>query len=104
MDETADIFGATPGFSSAWLDRSELRRVKSRLADDVAFGLMISGNLTVESYALARSLAAGAARLGAAIRHENVVGLVASGERVTGIRTDQGMINCDAVVLATGHG
>jgi glycine oxidase len=102
LEETATLFRSTEGFSSTWLDRTELRRIEPRLARDVDFGVLIEGNLTVESHDLTRSLAAAAARLGATIRLVPVLGVVTSGEYVTGVETDEGMIACDEIVLATG--
>jgi glycine oxidase len=102
LEETAALFRSTEGFSSAWLDRTELRRIEPRLAPDVDFGVLIEGNLTVESQDLTRSIAAGAARLGAAIRLAPVLGVVTSGEYVTGVQTDEGRFACDEIVLATG--
>ncbi len=102
LEETAVLFQTTNGFSSAWLDQDDLRQMEPRLARDASFGVLTEGNLTVDSYDFTRSLAGGAAQLGATILHEAALGAAVSGERVTGIRTGQGVIACDEVVLATG--
>jgi glycine oxidase len=102
LEEIEALFRSTEGFSSTWLDHIELRRIEPRLARDVDFGVLIEGNLTVESHDLTRSLAAAAARLGAAIRLVPVLGVVTSGGYVTGVQTNEAMIACDEIVLATG--
>lgn len=102
LEETAALFKTTGGFSSTWLDRDDLRQMEPRLASDTAFGVLTEGNLTVDGYDVTRSLADGAVRLGATILCEPALGAIASGERVTGIQTRQGVIACDEVVLATG--
>jgi glycine oxidase len=102
LRETARLFEATHGFSSAWLDRTTLHQIEPRLAHDVSFGVLTEGNLTIDGFDFTSSLADAAAQLGAAILHETVLGIVASGQRVTGIRTGQGVIACDEVILATG--
>lgn len=102
LEETAALFEATDGFSSVWLDRSDLRRIEPRLANDISFGLLTEGNFSIDSYGFTRSLADGAVQLGAAIVHETALGVAASGQRVAGIQTGRGVIACDDVVLATG--
>ncbi len=102
LEETASLFQATVGFSSSWLDRPDLHRIERRLARDVGFGVLTEGNLSVESYDLTQSLAAGAARQGAAIRRATVSGVVTAGEYVTGVQTSDGVIACDEIVFATG--
>ena len=102
LEETAALFRTTEGFSSAWLDSNDLRQMEPRLAPDAAFGVLTEGNLTVDGHDFTRSLADGAAQLGATILHERATGVAASGERVTGIQTGERTIACDALVLATG--
>lgn len=102
LEETAAIFQTSDGFSSAWLDPEELRQMEPRLAKDIAFGLLVDGSLALDSHDFTCSLAAGAKHLGAAILFQTASGIAMRGERVTGIRTEQGVIACDDVVLATG--
>ncbi len=102
LEETAAIFQATSGFSAAWLDRDDLHQIESRLGSDIGFGILTEGNMTLDSYDFSRSLADGAVQLGATILNETALGIEASGERVTGIRTGQGIIVCDELILATG--
>jgi glycine oxidase len=102
LEETAALFKSTQGFSSAWLDSNDLRQIEPRLAHDAAFGVLTEGNLALDSYDFTRSLADGAVQLGAKILHETALGVATCGERVTGIKTGQGVIPCDEIILATG--
>jgi glycine oxidase len=102
LQETASLFAANPGFGATWLERDELLACEPRLAADVAFGVLSEGNLSVDSGDFTRSLAAGAVRLGARTVMATARGVVARGDLVTGVATDQGVIGCDAVVFATG--
>jgi glycine oxidase len=102
LEETAALFKATKGFSSAWLDSNDLRQIEPRLAHDTRFGVLTEGNLALDGYDFTRSLADAALQLGATVLHETVLGLPASGRRVTGVHTGQGIIACDEVILATG--
>ncbi len=102
LEETAALFKTTRGFSSAWLDCSDLRQIEPRLSHDARFGVVTEGSLTLDSYEFTRSLADGAAQLGASILCDTVLGVEASGDRVTGIRTGKGPSACDDIILATG--
>jgi glycine oxidase len=102
LEETASLYDAHEGFSATWQNGSELRKMEPRLASDVRFAVVTAGGLTVDSCEFTNSLAAGAAKCGAVIVHETVLGVATSGGRVTGILTRQGQTSCDAVVLATG--
>jgi glycine oxidase len=102
LEETAALFQSTSGFSSAWLDGDDLRRMEPRLAHETGFGVLTEGNLALDSYDFTRSLANGAVQLGTTILYDMALGIEASGDRVTGIQTRQGLIACDEVVLATG--
>jgi glycine oxidase len=102
LEETAALFASTPEFSSTWLDRNDLLRIEPRLARDFDFGVMTSGNLTVDGAYLTRSIAEGAVRLNAIILRGAASGIVTLGARVTGIRTRRDIVPCDDVVFATG--
>jgi glycine oxidase len=102
LNETAALFNATKGFSAVWLDNDNLRRIEPCVAQDIEFGVLTEGSLSVDGSDFTRSLAEGAGRLGAAIVHEKALGVVEAGGRVTGIKTGRGIIHCDELVLATG--
>jgi glycine oxidase len=102
LAETVSLFAGTPGFAATWLDRDALAACEQRLAPEVIFGVLSEGNLSVDSGDFTRSLAAGAARLGARIVTATACGVVTQANRVTGLATSQGVIACDGLVLATG--
>jgi glycine oxidase len=102
LQETAAIFSATSGFSSTWMDANDLRRLEPRLSSDAKFAVLTTGGLTLVSYGFTSSLATAAVQLGATILNQAVLGMATSSGRVTGVRTRQGHIPCDGVVLATG--
>lgn len=102
LETTAALFEATPGFSSTWLERGQLRRVEPGLADEVAFGLLLEGSLSIDGHDFTRSLAAGAARAGCEVAIGAVTGVMTHDDRVTGVRTAGGVVDCDEAVFATG--
>jgi glycine oxidase len=102
LDATFTLFNATAGFSAQCLDGDLLRKLEPRLARKISFGILTEGSLSVESRDFTRSLASAAVRLGASILHQRAVGVAVSRDRVTGIQTGAGMIECDQVVFATG--
>lgn len=102
LEQAAGLFRATDGFSSIWLEREELCRVEPGIGDDVRFGLLLDGSLSVDGQAFTQSLAAAAVHLGCRIVHDAVGGLTTHGDLVSGVRTQRGVIACDEVVFATG--
>jgi glycine oxidase len=102
LEEIATLFNTTKGFSSEWLDRDDLRRIEPRLTPDMAFGVLTEGNLTVDGHDFTCSLVKAAVQLGVTILHSPALGVVVSGDSVTGIKTPEGIVSCDEVVLATG--
>lgn len=91
-----------PGYAARWLDAAELRRVEPRVAPEALGGTLIEGTADVEPYRLVLALTRGAERLGAAVRHGRVTGLLRRGGRVAGVRLERGELAGDAVVLALG--
>jgi len=96
------LYETTPGFSSRWLDRNDLRRIEPRVTPAVTSGLLTEGALSVDGAAFTRCLAQAAESLGAAILSEAAVGVCTAADRVTQVRTRQDAIECDDVVFATG--
>jgi glycine/D-amino acid oxidase-like deaminating enzyme len=99
---TAALFSATAGFSASWLNRAELLAIDQRLAPAVAFGVVTTGNLTVDAGDLTRSLAAAMRRLNGQVIKGTVSGIMAASGRVTGVRIGDHVLPCDEVVFATG--
>jgi len=102
LEDSAGQLPQTASFSTHRLGSCELRRLEPGLADRFIGGVLLSGNLSVDGAALARSLAEGAVRQGATILHETATGVVTDARRVTAIRTASSLVHCDDVVFATG--
>ena len=102
LEEAAKAFDGVPGFATSWLDADMILRLDPRLSGDVRSGLLVEGNMSVNSRAFNRALAEGAARSGATLLHNKVIGLETADDRVIGVCIPDGSIACDAVVLATG--
>ena len=90
---------AAEGFHAQALDASAARRLEPRLAPDIAAALLVEGTAEVDASALTHALAAQSL---ATLQVGEAPSLVRCGERATGVRTDQGVVPCQAVVLATG--
>ena len=102
LEDIAALFDSTAGFSATWLTGVELSSREPRLSPDLRFGVLTEGNLAIDSYEFTRSLALGSEKLGALLLHAAAFGVVASGQRVTGIQTTREVVACDDVVFATG--
>lgn len=87
------------GFHAQALDASAARRLEPRLAPDIAAALLVEGTAEVDASALTHALAA---QSQATLHVGEALGLVRCGERATGVRTEQDVIPCQAVVLTTG--
>ena len=102
LEEIATLYNTSEGFSSKWLERDDLRRIETRLGPDMAFGLLTEGSLSVDGHDFTSSLADAAVQLGVKVLHTAALGVVTSGDNVTGIKATEGVLYCDEVVLATG--
>ena len=102
MRETHDIFEAADGFNAHWLDAAELRQMEPRLNPEAQRGLYAYGNAILSGYEFTLALARAAERMGAEIRQGRAVGLQTDGSRVTGVSLEDGELDCDAVVIASG--
>jgi glycine oxidase len=102
LQETAALFNSNSGFSSSWLDDKDLSRIEPRLDRKMAFGLLTTGGLAIDSYDFTRALALAATRFGASVLQATVSGIARSGARTTAVRTEHGLIACDELVFATG--
>jgi glycine oxidase len=102
LQEECDVFAATPGFASHWLDRPALRALEPRLNPGVMRGVYLHGNGVVDSHLFTVLLAEAAQQYGASVQAGTVRGLQHAHGRVTGVVLDDGMLACDTVVLAMG--
>jgi glycine oxidase len=90
------------GYAAEWIEADELRRREPRLAEQVIGASVIDGAGLLEAYRYTLSLAQAAEKLGAEIRHGEVVRLQRSGDRVTAVETRGSTIPCDRLVVAAG--
>jgi len=102
LEQAAELFGATPRFSSRWLEREALRRAEPGIAENVEFGVQLEGSRSVDGQLFTRSLADAAVRLGCELVLDAAVGVTSRADRVTGVRTGRGVLACDEVVFAMG--
>ncbi len=95
--------GARGGFPSEKLDHAQLRDLVPLVGDDVYgawwhhFGGHANPHRTVQGYAWAMQ-----DHGGRILQHTTVLGFEISAGRVTGVRTDRGVLGCDHLVLAAG--
>jgi glycine oxidase len=102
LRRAAAPYSSAAGFAARWLERDEIASVEPRLGPGVVGGLLTEGNGKVDAASYVRAVAAAAAGLGARTLRSEVEGLTARGGRVTGVRLHTGVLDCDAVVIATG--
>jgi glycine/D-amino acid oxidase-like deaminating enzyme len=102
LEATAAAFNGTPGFSAQWLGCQDLHRLEPRLSGEIGFGVLTTGNLSLDAADFSRALATGAKLHGATIVPARVTGVEARGRAVTGIRAGDILVACDAAVVAAG--
>jgi len=91
------------GLDMEIIDGPDVRRLVRPIREDVAGASFCSEDAQINTPTLVRALAAGARAEGADVREGvTVTGLIESGEEVVGVRTDQGDVTADAVVVAAG--
>jgi glycine oxidase len=100
--ELGGRFEGAEGFSARWLDGPALRKLEPRLAPGLAGALLTHGNGVLDSHRFTLALAAAAQRQGAHLRPGLVTGVRHARRRVTGVRCEDAVIPCDAVVVALG--
>ncbi len=102
LEATERLFAGVAGFAATRLGEEAVRGLDRRLSPAVASGLLLEGNMSLDSRAFTAALVDGAARWGATILRGRVSGLASVGGRVRGVRVADQVLACDAVVLATG--
>ena len=85
-----------------WIDGEEARRIEPRLTPNVRGAAYENRSAQLDSYRLTLALGQAAEKIGAQLLLRPATGLVASGSKVTGVRTSAGEIPCGTVVLAAG--
>lgn len=102
LESIAKDFLEQPRFTARWIDAKQAQYLEPRLATDVAGGLLIEGNRSLDAGAFNRALVAGAGSLGTLLVQEDVRELdpIDGGVRLT---TASGRsFEFGSVVLATG--
>lgn len=85
------------------VDAAEVHRLEPGLAPDLAEGWLLDDARRLDPAALTVALALRARRDGAEVRTGAVVrSLIADGDAVGGVVTDEGALQCDLVVVAAG--
>ncbi len=103
LQETLDIFEATEDFSAHWIDAQDVREVEPRVASGFLRALYTYGNAALDSYLFTLALSKAAQIMGATVRQGAVTGLErTTGDRASGIVLEDGELDCDVVVLASG--
>ena len=90
------------GFESHLLAAAEVANYDRRIHPEVYGAQFTQGNAAVEPLAYTRAIARAAVRRGSRILNAAATGLVLAGNRAEGVKTDQGVVSCDHVVIATG--
>lgn len=93
---------AQDGYDVAWLDANSAKGVEPRITDEALGAVFIEGGAEVEPYKFVLALAQAAEKRGATIRHGRATGLIRDGQRVTGVRFEDGQMGCDRLVVAMG--
>ena len=106
-DEEADLIKSLmawqqPHVKMHWIDAGEVRSIEPRLSPSIIGAMYEDESAQLDSYRLNLALGWGAELKGASILYREVMGLVASGNAITGLKTPSGDIHCGAVVVAAG--
>ena len=102
LNDTLNIFEAADGFSAHWMESDDIYEMEPRIASGVIRGLYTYGNAALDSYSYTLALSKSAEKLGATIRSATVRGLKTSSGRVTGVFLEDGEIECENIVIASG--
>lgn len=91
------------GAEAEILDGGDVKRRVAGLGVDVEAALMDPSGALVDAVLIAKAMLSDAVSRGAEVHeHEPVRSIVTHGDRVTGVRTDRGTIEADAVIVAAG--
>ena len=103
LQETLDIFEAAKHFSAHWIDAQDVREAEPRVASGFSRALYTYGNAALDSYLFTLALSKAAQTIGATVRQGTVTGLKrTAGDRAGGVVLEDGGLDCDVVVLASG--
>ena len=100
---TAVTEGGWRSSEAQWLDAQAVREMEPMLSDSIAGGLFMPEVCRVNNQRLSAAYARSAERHGATMHeHAEVVGLVRSGLRISGVRLHNEEILADHVIIAAG--
>ena len=102
LEEIAERFTLTDGFSASMADDSRVRKLDSRISGKFAGCVFKTGNYQLDSQAFTQALYAAALHAGASLRPGTVRGLEVRADRATRVVLEDGEIECGQVVLAMG--
>ncbi len=97
-----ELFREVGAYECKWLGREELREIFPHLNPSVIGGIS-RPEIQVEPYKYTLGLAQAAEKMGAEIRHGDVVGFETEGSKITAVKLASGKtIEADVVVIAMG--
>ena len=102
LEEIADRFTATDGFSASLADGTRVGQLDSRITGKFAGAVFKTGNYALDSQSFTVALSAAAQASGATLRPGTVRGLERRGYHVTRVLLEDGELDCGQVVLAMG--
>jgi glycine oxidase len=102
LEDAQRAFDGRSGFSASPLDANTIAALDARLTREARAGLLIEGNMSIDSAAFHRSLVAGATKLGVAFMRDEATGLVFDKDKAIGLRVREAELHADAFVFATG--
>ena len=103
LRETLRVFEAAEGFSARWMDAEEVREVEPRVAPRYAQALHTYGNAALDSHLYTVALSKAAESMGATVKVGVATGLKKAADgRAAAVFLEDGQIECETVVLASG--
>lgn len=102
LEDARRAFAGRSGFAASPLDANTIAALDARLTREAWAGLLIEGNMSIDSAAFHRSLLAGATKLGVAFLRDEATGLVFDQDEAIGLRVRKTELHADAFVFATG--
>ena len=103
MLHSAVVEGGWRSSEAQWLDAEAVRDREPMLSDRIAGGIFMPEVCRVNNQRLSAAYARAAERLGATVReHTEVIGMVRSGLRISGVRLHNEELPADHVVIAAG--
>ena len=103
MLHAATVEGEWRSSEAQWLDARAVRYLEPELSDGIAGGIFMPEVCRVNNQRLSAAYARSAERLGATVReHAEVISMVRSGLRISGVRLHNEELMADHVIIAAG--